>query len=662
MGRQLLGVAPSRTPDSISLSWLDASEGRPSYAGGRDNPWVPQLSAFNFKASNTRKLRQDIQSLRRGGAAHWTAIGDSMGSGFVGGSGAATGYDVLGAWPLAMRNVLNRWWGIPVAGTGIVQAAQYDNEATFVETLSLGSRWTATGAYLNNGAYFQLGTGAASVTFYSDQPGTSVDLFWFSSSGTFTWTIDGVSQGSLTGAGGATMNRTTVTGLANGRHTVAVTWSSGGAVFLKGVDVYSANGLFVHNFCTYGELAQTVATDTTISDATPGNFAALDTLGATITRVVFVNLGANDITGGRTKAQLTADLVAIRNLARFAGADCIFVVPHRENAQTTTQQNDTRDAIYDAADSTDCPLVDLYDRHGTTAQMLADGVVISADSTHYTAAGQRMTGQHIANTLVTLSDSPLDVVPPSDPFPVKVLSTSNVATMSGRQTVDGQVCVPEDAVCLTAQSTASQNGVWTVKEGSWVRHPMFATSSQVSASSVRVLRGTYAGQLWQTSFKEADTLDTTAMYWTPHLSTLNSRLTSAPTSTVVTFAGTGLSVNVEAGKTYKIQCRGQYRTAATTTGIALRIGGTATATGIRYETTIYGLTTSTYTHQTGSTMGAAQAASTGVQAANTDYGFTVEGEIRVNAAGTVTLDFASEVAASTVTVQADSTLQLEEMP
>jgi polygalacturonase len=142
---------------------------------------------------------------------------------------------------------------------------------------------------------------------------------------------------------------------------------------------------------------------------------------------------------------------------------------------------------------------------------------------------------------------------------------------------------------------------------------------------------------------------------------LTSRLTTAPTSTSVTYAASGLSVNVEAGKVYHFKVRGQYRTAATGTGIGLTMGGTATATGIRWETLIYGLTATTYTHQAQSALNVVAASTTGVAAANTDYGFVIEGEIRVNAAGTFRLDFRSEVAASTVTIQPDTTLILQEI-
>lgn len=128
------------------------------------------------------------------------------------------------------------------------------------------------------------------------------------------------------------------------------------------------------------------------------------------------------------------------------------------------------------------------------------------------------------------------------------------------------------------------------------------------------------------------------------------RLTAAVTSNVVAYATTGLSVPLTAGKVYEIKAWGHYRTAALTTGIGLRLGGTATATGIRYTTTIW----SANTPLQGQAAAMSTALlSTGVTAANTDYTWEIRGEIRVNAAGTLVVEFASEVAASLVTIQPD---------
>jgi hypothetical protein len=52
---------------------------------------------------------------------------------------------------------------------------------------------------------------------------------------------------------------------------------------------------------------------------------------------------------------------------------------------------------------------------------------------------------------------------------VRLVSTSNIATLSGLLTVDSVTTVAGDRVLLTAQSTASQNGVYVVAAGAWTR-------------------------------------------------------------------------------------------------------------------------------------------------------------------------------------------------
>lgn len=149
------------------------------------------------------------------------------------------------------------------------------------------------------------------------------------------------------------------------------------------------------------------------------------------------------------------------------------------------------------------------------------------------------------------------------------------------------------------------------------------------------------------------------------VSGLTSRLTSAPTTTSATYAGTGLSVTVLAGKAYRIRAYGGYRSSVATVGIGLRVNGTATATRIRYNSKIYGVTASpaapTYQHVT--TLGATVALTTAVATINTDYPWEIDGVIVVNAGGTITIEHACETATGspTVTTQIDSVLELREI-
>lgn len=139
---------------------------------------------------------------------------------------------------------------------------------------------------------------------------------------------------------------------------------------------------------------------------------------------------------------------------------------------------------------------------------------------------------------------------------------------------------------------------------------------------------------------------------------LSARLTAAATSSVVTYGSTGLTVTLAAGKVYELKAFGHYRTAATTTGLGLRLGGTVTATGVRYTTRIWNANAAS---QVQASALSTALLTTAVAAANTDYMWEIRGLIRVNAAGTLTVDFASEVAASLVTLQPDCYLLAQEV-
>ena len=52
---------------------------------------------------------------------------------------------------------------------------------------------------------------------------------------------------------------------------------------------------------------------------------------------------------------------------------------------------------------------------------------------------------------------------------VRALATTNVATLSGAQTIDGVSLVAGDRVLLAGQTTASQNGAYVVAAGAWTR-------------------------------------------------------------------------------------------------------------------------------------------------------------------------------------------------
>ena len=73
--------------------------------------------------------------------------------------------------------------------------------------------------------------------------------------------------------------------------------------------------------------------------------------------------------------------------------------------------------------------------------------------------------------------------------PVRVATTANI-TLSGTQTIDGVALSVDDRVLVKDNSTQSQNGMYLVKSGAWVRTDDANTATELTNAVVSVLEGT----------------------------------------------------------------------------------------------------------------------------------------------------------------------------
>ncbi len=97
---------------------------------------------------------------------------------------------------------------------------------------------------------------------------------------------------------------------------------------------------------------------------------------------------------------------------------------------------------------------------------------------------------------------------------VKVVATANVS-LSALQTVDGYTLLASDRILLTAQTTASQNGIWLAAIGSWTRPVDFNTGANAAGSFTFVEGGTVGtGSGWVEAQTGTIAIDTTAQTWT----------------------------------------------------------------------------------------------------------------------------------------------------
>lgn len=85
----------------------------------------------------------------------------------------------------------------------------------------------------------------------------------------------------------------------------------------------------------------------------------------------------------------------------------------------------------------------------------------------------------------------------TDGLTANVVSVSNIASLSGLPTIDSVLLTDSQVVLLTAQSTASQNGLWAVHTTAWTRPGNFAAGAHAAYIMVRVSSGTtYGGTRW----------------------------------------------------------------------------------------------------------------------------------------------------------------------
>jgi hypothetical protein len=95
---------------------------------------------------------------------------------------------------------------------------------------------------------------------------------------------------------------------------------------------------------------------------------------------------------------------------------------------------------------------------------------------------------------------------------VKAVTTGNI-TLSGEQTIDGVALVVGDRVLVKDQNTGSENGIYTVASGAWVRALDFNTSAKVTPGAFTFVEegSANADSGWVLTTDGTITLGTTAL-------------------------------------------------------------------------------------------------------------------------------------------------------
>jgi hypothetical protein len=120
--------------------------------------------------------------------------------------------------------------------------------------------------------------------------------------------------------------------------------------------------------------------------------------------------------------------------------------------------------------------------------------------------------------------------------PVNAATTANI-TLSGLQTIDTVSLVAGNTVLVKNQSTAANNGIYTVAAGAWTRSPGADVWDEFLGAIVFVLSGSQTGTAWFCTAQPGGTLGVTAINWS------NFSVASSYTAgTGLTLAGTQFSI------------------------------------------------------------------------------------------------------------------------
>lgn len=351
---------PSNNPGNVAL---DSSP--PYVSGSHSGPYEGRANFYGNPAT-VRAARAVLAQAATGVLKSFAFLGDSKTSGGAGGSVN----DQSKAHPSIMRSLLPGV-GIPSAGTGFCPVGG---------VATADGRTTRVGAWADGLLpMFTTGPNAATITFVSDSPGTVVDVYYLTTSGTFTVTIDGGAAVPVNPAGGNNLAKYEVVGLPNTVHTILITATAANCL-ISGVEVRGTAGLRCHNWGVGGAKASDW-TSTVFSNRgwVAGQVAIL--AGCDL---LAVELGVNDIAGAVSNAAFIANLETI--FGNFPGVPALLVVESAPAAQTDSAWTAYVNNSYAVADALGIGLLDLRDRWGPSATNQAIGM-IGVDGLHETVGG-----------------------------------------------------------------------------------------------------------------------------------------------------------------------------------------------------------------------------------------------------------------------------------
>jgi hypothetical protein len=438
--------------------------------------------------------------------------------------------------------------------------------------------------------------------------------------------------------------------------------------------------LFIGNSITYGQSATTVAkrwvnlVGNTVNNVMSGGGSEVtadfitrlpEIVAINPKRVILHDLAGNDIAQAISSATWQANLITIRNTLNDAGIQVIWT-----NGQPRTGLDLTAQKTFIEGEATFAGdlIIDTW------AAMLGTGTnpvsAYMADATHPNDLGMAATANAVNTALGFATNIGLR------------FGVNTAFADIGTGSIYGNSSY---GLTLRARTGASADLTWFDVAGNavlWIPTGTYDVATQGKfgaglmggsiSATMHLKAGSTAASSAPLKFNSGSVMTTAEIgameYTTPQLTFTNgagirqelfqgqqSRVSTQYDNTTTTLGNvTGLTANVAAGKIYRFEAK-LYTTSDVAGGIKVAIGGTATATAIRYEglTTDAGLTTQSRSAALGTAVGA-------VTAVTAAY-VTITGTITVNAAGTLTVQAAANAATGTTSVLTGSTFVITEM-
>lgn len=270
-----------------------------------------------------------------------------------------------------------------IGAAGATTAAYPSNDArvnsggfTGVAATMGGSSWSASSA-------------VADLVFTPRSAYSKVRVYYISisGSGTFGVKINGV-QFQTVASAAADAVRSVTLDCAKTSGPVAISWVSGGAIYIVGVSVWDSSRKVV-NYLNAG-IAGSTSNDWV---SAPSAFSALNSFGSFSPHLVDISIGINDARNGVAAATTQANLITLVNAAKAAGADVTLTTPS-PIAGFDSQMLAVKNAYVAAAAATGAKLIDYWSWVGGAVSGMPAG---SNDGLHPALSGYK----HIADYWVS---------------------------------------------------------------------------------------------------------------------------------------------------------------------------------------------------------------------------------------------------------------------